>query len=427
MRTPLAFHLDVLRSCRATWRGGPLLLATPPGTRYPYVYPRDLAAATRALDRLDSAAEGARELETAAAFLLEAQGADGLWGQRYDLDARDHSIYRQEDNTAHAVAVLARHVRSDRRRGVVPAREADALDAIRRGLDAARERVYRKGINLYYSTTSIHESAMEDGYTLWTNGAYLDAMRLAAEAARLAERAELASRWEAQRARLEENVRRHFVQDGQWIRRISPRGRFDRRPDITLLAPFLFGFEHLDEAASERSAARVEHELWDPDLGLVQRYLPFREDPHVHLHAGDGPWLAYSAWLAQRHAARGNVERARDLLARIEALATPEGHLPEHVSTRERFDDFMANEWEAGIDFDKEFDAVILLPGVGFTQMLDEAVRMKRAYDEAHEQAQRSRDGIIRFAAPLGWAHAEVAVALRLLEKAQPATPSGSA
>ena len=425
----VAFHLHVLRTCQATWKGAPLPMATPPGARYPYVYPRDLAAVARAYYRLKGVEHDeavSRELHAAADFLLATQGEDGLWGQRYDLQGRDRSIYPQEDNAAHAVAVLARHVRHERRRGRVSEIEGEALHAIERGLQAARQRVYRKGINLFYSTTSIHESAMEKGYTLWTNGAYRDAYRLAAEAYDVSGAQDKAREWEGRLRRLEENVARHFVQEGAWIRALTPDGRFDRRPDVTLLAPHYFGFEHLGEAASDRAAERVEKELWDPDLGLLQRYLPFREDPAVHLHAGNGPWLAYSAWLAQRHAAKGRTGRAVELSRRILDLATREGHLPEHVSTRERFLDFMEHEWETGLDFRKEFDPEILLPGVTFSEILEEANKMAAAYRNASEEAERAGDGVIRFATPLAWTHAEVAVALGMLGPHAPkATKAG--
>lgn len=415
------FHLDVLRTCLAEWKGSPLPMASPPGTRYPYVYPRDLAAVARAQDRLEGFEDPrtvSRQLQAGAEFLLSVQHADGLWGQRYDLHGRDRSIYPQEDNTAHAVAVMARHVRHERRHGGTSSIERETLHAIERGLEAARHRVYRRGINLFFSTTSIHESAMETGYTLWTNGAYRDAYRLAAEAFRAAGRTEHAEAWERRVERLEENLARHFVQDGSWIRGLTAKGRFDRRPDVTLLSPHYFGFEHLAPGAAERAADRVEKELWDPDVGLLQRYLPFREDGAVHLHAGNGPWLAYSAWLAQRHVSLGRIDAARKIVAHILRFATAEGWLPEHVSTRERFQDFMENEWETGLDFRKEFDPEILLPGVTFTEILDEANKMKAAYERASVEADRAGDGVIRFATPLAWTHAEVAVALGALEKA---------
>ena len=413
-------HLAHLRTCSATWRGHHLPLATPPGQRYPYVYPRDLAAVARAFDRIphDTPARQAHAHEAllgSAAFVLATQGADGLWGQRYDQEGRDRAIYKQEDNTAHAIAVLARHVRLERRRGGASPFEGACFEAIVRGFAGAITHHYRREINLYHSTTSIHESAMEHGYTLWTNGAYRDAYRLALEAATLAGRDDLVKAWSPFHERHDANIRRHFVQTEGWIRALTPTGRFDRRPDVTLLSPFYFRFEDLDPDASERAATRAETELWDPDLGLFQRYLPFREDRAVHTHAGNGPWLAYSLWIAQRHAAMKRTQRARDLLDRVEAYATAQGHLPEHVSTRDRFLDFHRNEWETGLDFQKEFDGAIMLPHVPFSQVLEETVRMQRAYDDAARVGEAAGDGIIRFAAPLAWTHAEAAVTHALL------------
>ncbi len=37
---------------------------------------------------------------------------------------------------------------------------------------------YRPEINLFHSTTSIHESALEEGFSCWTNFAYLKAFTL---------------------------------------------------------------------------------------------------------------------------------------------------------------------------------------------------------------------------------------------------------
>jgi hypothetical protein len=84
----------------------------------------------------------------------------------------------------------------------------------------------------------------------------------------------------------------------------------------------------------------------------------------------------------------------------------------------------MEHEWETGLDFRKEFDPEILLPDVGFTEVLSEANKMSAAYARAAEEAERAGDGVIRFATPLAWTHAEVAVALGLLGSlAKPSRP----
>lgn len=415
-----AHHARVIASCASDWNGAPLVLATPPGLRYPYAYPRDMAGLARAM--LAEVKRGKREkealqhLESAAEFLLAAQRPDGSWGQRYDLSGEDKSIYRQEDNVAHGKIVIGSYLEAARHLGVEPPRLADALDALARARAFARRHVYRPGINLYYSTTSVHESGIETGYTLWTNCAFLRSMVLHAEALRAWDPQDaLLASIERESAELKRNVRRHFVQDGLFLRRVTARGRYDRRPDVTLLSPFYFGFADLDSAALSRSVERVEKDLTDPDLGLLQRYLPFAEDITIHLHAGNGPWLAYSAIFAQYHAERGDAAKARETLTAIAAYATPDGFLPEHLSTRERFEDFMEREWETGLDFRKEFSEDILLPRVPFSTVCEELMHMRDEYERIRARVAESGDAVIRFATPLMWSHAEFLGALEAL------------
>ena len=97
-----AKHLERLHGIHTAWRGHVVPLAAPPGSRYPYVYPRDLAAIARAFDHIGATGTAStRMLEGAAAFLVATQGLDGSWGQRYDLEAREQSKpVRERDRAA---------------------------------------------------------------------------------------------------------------------------------------------------------------------------------------------------------------------------------------------------------------------------------------------------------------------------------------
>jgi GH15 family glucan-1,4-alpha-glucosidase len=416
-----ASHLAVIETCTRQWQGRDLVLASPPGSRYPYVYPRDLAGCTRVLlecVKHDFHADVAYAyMESAAEFLLSVQRPDGHWGQRYDLHGADKSIYRQEDNVAHGLIVLGSYLAASRHLKREPPRLADVLDSAETAYRHALKHVYRPGINLFYSTTSVHESGIESGYTLWTNLAFHRAISLLVEALEAHDTEtdvlEDAKRFHAMHSG---NVRRHFVQDGLFLRRITSRGRYDRRPDVTLLAPYYFDCVDLDPEALRRSADKVAKDLWDPDMGLLQRYLPFAEDLTIHLHAGNGPWLAYSAIYAQYHAAHGDRRKAEETLDAIQRYATAEGNLPEHLSTRERFEDFMAREWETGIDFEKEFTDDILLPGVSFSTICEELIHMRNEYQRISLVLRETEDEIIRFATPLMWSHAEFLHALLQLK-----------
>ncbi|HVL49224.1 MAG TPA: hypothetical protein VM889_11755 [Candidatus Thermoplasmatota archaeon] len=420
-------HFRWMSRCARKSRAGEVLLATPEGSRYPYVYPRDLAGTARVLREMiarDFHAEDAfRHLESGALFLLEA-GREGTWGQRYDLEGRDRSIYVQEDNVAHAMRVIALYLLECRRQGREPERGKELVEALVAAFDDSTRRVYRKGINLFYSTTTVHESPIESGYTLWNNMAYHRAFE---QLARVLEayRPDDARRERAQSfcAMHAVNMHRHFVQDGRFVRRITPQGRIDTRSDITLLSPHYFNFPELDARALEASARKIENDLWDPDLGLLQRYLPFAEDLELHLHAGNGPWLAYTAIYAGYLARHGDVEKAERTLRDIAAYATHEGALPEHLSTRERFLDFWEREWQTGIDFQKEFAKEILLPDVRFSRIVEELNHMRAEYERIRSHVLATDDPLIRFATPLLWSHAEFLLALFALEDRRKVSP----
>jgi len=56
----------------------------------------------------------------------------------------------------------------------------------------------------------------------------------------------------------------------------------------------------------KKSVNYLEKQLNDPEFGMIMRYLPFYDDFAVHVHAGNGPWLQYTAVLAQYHFWSGN-------------------------------------------------------------------------------------------------------------------------
>ncbi len=411
-------HLAAFSSCARAWQGRRLPLATPPGTRYPYVYPRDLGGASRTLLRLIRAKERSREafefLEGSAEFLLAVQRADGFWGQRYELSGTDTSIYKQEDNPAHGILVLLDHLEAAETLGA-PVNRPRIIESAVRAFSHALKANFRPGINLIFSTTSVHESAIEEGYTLWTNSAHLAAgRRLLAALEGDTDHAAFTRRLAGHVDMLGKNMKRHFIQDGIFIRRLTPRGRYDRRPDVTLLSPFYFDIPDLGPEELLASANLVEKSLWDPDLGLLQRYLPFAEDPTIHIHGGNGPWMQYSAIFAQYHASIGNVEKAVDILAAISEHATEDGRIPEHLTTRERYLDYVQREWETGLDFEKEFDPAILLPHIDFSRIVEEVVHMRDEVKRCGEQADANgdHDSVLRFATPLMWSHAEFMGAL---------------
>ncbi len=418
-------HLDILSQCSIDTERGSALMATLPGSRYPYVYPRDSACASRFLFRLatstlKSGEIALRLLGEIARYIMNCQRADGYWGQRYGIHGEDKGIYRQEDNVAHGVSILCRYLLAAKIKGVdIPGVEK-YFDAIERGSSYARKNYYRKEIHLFYSTTSIHESAIEEGYTIWVNYAYLLMFRLLE---RIGKAYGIPERFAAEadlRAGFQPTVEKVFAQSGRYIRRLKPDGTLDLRPDITLLSPFFFGTGldedyFTDNETFTSSIAFIEDMLWDPELGMLQRYLPFIEDPESHIHAGNGPWVQYTAMLAQYYFYTGKAARGNDIMGIIDGYRSKEGYLCEHLTTPERFFEFKNLEWLSGHDFDKEFEPHILIDDIPYDNIVEELNHMRNAYARIEEECLTiGANGHISFATPLMWSHAEYAMALML-------------
>jgi len=430
-------HMAILRRCTVSVPAhGRILLATPPDTRYPYVYPRDASCAVRLLARLAApetairlgfADEAFDLVRSMARFLRDAASRDGFWGQRYDLAGADRSLYKQEDNVAHGATILACFVLAAHRLGREIEERDSYLHAIRRGLDFAFATFFDERTGLFRSTTSIHESAIEAGMTCWVNHAYLHALDLAGEAAHAADPEGILggeARLRAKRDALREAILALLLRDGRYVRRIDPDGEVDLRPDGTLLSPFLFEADP-DPATLARTARFVEDRLWDPVLGGILRYPADPNDLTVHLHAGNGPWLAYTAVLAQVHFAAGNRARGDEILRTIDLYRNERGEIPEHLTTRCRFDAFLEREWRTGVDLAKEFHPSILREDVTPDRVSEETEKMSRAYESITRQAPmpgtaRCEGGVLAFATPLAWSHVETMRALLLRAARRP-------
>jgi len=413
--------LDVIDTCKIETAKGIAVCATPRGSRYPYVYPRDNAQCARALGKLvtysqskDVIDRAFSLLEEIALYLLEVQRPDGYWGQRYDVDGNDRAIYRQEDNVALGMSALLDYLYAAEWLERIPSWAHRIRDAVELAAAYAIDHYYRSEINLFFGTTSIHESRMVQGYDIWTNFAYLRAFTRAFH---------VSSGWGGFNdwfptikefcRQFEDAVFRIFIHDGRYVRRIDPKGMYDERPDFIVLSPFYFGFMNRNVKAQKASADAIAEELWDPELGGLQRYLPYTEDFTCHTHSGTGPWLDYTLVLAQYKYVAGHAGEADTIMQLVESYRTEEGYLAEHLTTPRRFNHFFTTQWNTGLDFEKEFDKECLLPNVSFDFIVEELTHMRDAYQRVKQQVDENPNvHFLRFATPLMRAHAEHALAV---------------
>ncbi|MCP4133619.1 MAG: glucoamylase, partial [bacterium] len=144
----------------------------------------------------------------------------------------------------------------------------------------------------------------------------------------------------------------------------------------------------------------------------------------THIHAGNGPWIQYTAMLAQYYFYNGNLEKGNEILKTIDSYMSPEGYLCEHLTSPERFYEFKRLEWIPGRDYEKEFDPAILVPHTPYDNIVEELNHMKNAYENVENQCQQvGHGGYITFAIPLMWSHAEYGMALMLKTEKELAVP----
>ena len=422
----LSEHLEVIKKCSIQSVHGTVLLATILESRYPYVYPRDSACASMMFRRmvendLDPHGEAFSILKGIAKFIAYVQEDSGKWGQRYGLNGQDKAIYIQEDNTAYGAIILANYLLACHFRQEEPEELEDYLKKIKKAIQYALQHFYREEIFLFFSTTGIHESAIEKGYSIWVNHVYTHFFNLILQLTKKFDLKGLFDEELSFKCRFCQSVHRRFMLSNRFVRRITKEGTFDLRPDVTLMSPVYFQCkeEHCDSCVLDENPDIITNSvnfmvenLWDSELGMLQRYLPFTEDIETHIHAGNGPWIQYTAMLAQYCYKTGAVERGDTILDQIDKYRTVEGFIPEHLSTKRRFEEFIRLEWEVGLDAKKEFHPEILIPNLSYDIIVEELFFMKKSYDKIRRDIYEEKKTVIQFAIPLMWSHVEYANAL---------------
>jgi GH15 family glucan-1,4-alpha-glucosidase len=111
---------------------------------------------------------------------------------------------------------------------------------------------------------------------------------------------------------------------------VAPEGHLmkylgNRAVDASLLwAAVPYGLVDVADDRFLRTLANIERDLLRPGGGVYR----YADD----VYYGGGEWILLTAWLAWTYVELGRTAEARDLVAWIEAQATPGGALPEQVA-----------------------------------------------------------------------------------------------
>lgn len=311
--------------------------ASPPGTRYPYVYARD-----HSVDLLGAISAGLfKEAAKGLEFMLKYQKPSGEFAQRYDVDGNDRSYKElQIDGNGLVLFALGKYCEATNDYSIAK----DYWDKVMKGAEFIMGNM-NKEVKLVHTINSIHEyPAYEQGFEIYANSACCGGLFATAKLAKsmrrkgngvgkAAKRVKLAiskSLWSPRRKSFIKNIRikdRHSNPLGY-----DPYSSVVTDVDAVLYSPAYFEVFKDTDKKVKLSVERIHQELWDLELGGLNRY----PESWGRNNGGYGPWCHFTAMLS-RHYSRTGMKWMADMYMRWVVNKAYKHLLPEHISTHDRF------------------------------------------------------------------------------------------
>lgn len=354
------------------------ILATPLDDVYPYVYPRDAAFMTEALNTLG-------EFERSKKFYRFLNGVrrpQGEFYQRYNAGMPYVSNEHELDVTP---LVLSGIYDTYRRSGDVSFLEE--MWGLVRECASFVVNAIDGDVELVYTANSIHENRkLEEGFEIWANSAAVSGLLDASRIAGALGHESLREAWESSSKRLLSRVLEilYDKEQGTFIKVMRRSGEKLTAPDMSQLAPFYFGV-YRDDAALERTLEHLKASLWNKSIGGFNRFRDFEvvDDWHYYTGGTAGAWPFFTLWAARSYKDLGNREGEACCLDFLDSVLTDDLLIPEKVAPLEGYQEWKANELK-------------------FAHRMMNGVRKI----ESHTHKMKA-PGYVSWACPLGWAHAE--------------------
>jgi len=168
---------------------------------------------------------------------------------------------------------------------------------------------------------------------------YTQGLLAASNLAKVLGEYESASKWEAAAMEVREAIRNYLfdkergvfdryvkVDDGKIV-------EIDRTVDASIMGVFLFGVFDAWEPMLESSVKVIMDRLWVKPIGGVARYEGdyYQRVPGDYSNIPGNPWIITTLWVAQYYIARGDITKAKELMAWVNRVKTPTNLLPEQV------------------------------------------------------------------------------------------------
>ncbi len=366
--------------------------ASPPGTRYPFIYPRDHSIdilGCIAADMMDEAKKG---LE----FVLNSQKPLGEFSQRYDTDGNDAS-YKDLQIDGNGLVLYSMGKYFEATGGMFFEKLAD-----KRFVEKHWETVSKavefilmnknEEVDLIHTINSIHEyPAYEHGFEIYANCACCAGIQAAVKMG--AALGKDVTTWEMEAEKIKEAIltrmysprRRSFIKCIRVKEKNSNPIGYDAFAssvidvDVVEYAPAYFGIIEQQDIKNRYTVRRIHENLWDKEIGGLNRY----PEMWGRNNGGYGPWCHFTCQLADHYTAIDDQDMAEMYLGWVVDMA----HnylLPEHISTIERFEMWLEDYTNAKILRDSKLTMI-------------ENVRNHPKW----------KDGMAYVTIPLIWPHAE--------------------
>ena len=344
--------------------GNGAILASFPKTRYPYIYPRDHSIVTIAFIEAGLAERAKKALE----FILKVQNNNGSFPQRLNKGGKDRSYKPiQLDNTALILYSFAKYIKKTNDKAFL----SKYRKKIKKSMRYIKSQYHKK--NLFFSPNSVHEfPPLEEGLEVWVNAVCYSTLK---------ELEGIGINTGMNLKTIKRSIEKNFWNGKHFIKTIRLDESSSVVTDIDSSAYALadFGVFKDDNEKIKKTVAWVEKELWHRKLGGICRY-----KKHVGRNNGGwGPWPHFTLMICRHFIRLGKKRKADKYLNWIFKIAY-QNKLPEHISTKKDFEDWVRNYKHAGI---LRRDREIMIKNI-----------------RKHEKFKR---GLAYSVLPLAWPHAE--------------------
>ncbi len=331
--------------------------ASPPGTRFPFIYPRD-----HSIDILGAIAGGLMdEAKKGLEFMLKSQKPSGEFSQRYDVDGNDASYKDlQIDGNGLILFALGKYFEATGGSFFEEMADKEFILEHWETIEKAVEFILmnkNEEVDLIHTINSIHEyPAYEHGFEIYANSACCAGIFAAVKMGQAIDKD--VSKWETEAETIKDAIltrmysprRRSFIKCIRVKDKSSNPIGYDAFAssvidvDAVEYSPAYFELINEYDVKNLATVKRIHENLWDKEIGGLNRY------PELwgRNNGGYGPWCHFTCQLANHYTAIDNHDMAEMYLGWVVEMAH-NYQLPEHISTIERFEMWLEDYTNAKI------------------------------------------------------------------------------